>query len=193
MKGIMKPVTLVIALALIGIEAPVAAAPAQISPAAVQREVLPGDARPIRYVISLAPNADAMRFAGKVKVDFEVVSPIDRVVMNAVDLTFTSASLAGDNQAPRITLEEQLQRVTITFNRPLAPGQYTLTVEYDGKIYESAAGLFAVSYDADGAHKKMLATQFEPGDARKLAPLWDEPAHKAVFELDVTIPTGQDA
>lgn len=193
MKGIMKSVTLVIALALIGIEAPVAAAPAQISPAAVQREVLPGDARPIRYVISLAPNADAMRFAGKVKVDFEVVSPIDRVVMNAVDLTFTSASLAGDNQAPRITLEEQLQRVTITFNRPLTPGQYTLTVEYDGKIYESAAGLFAVSYDADGAHKKMLATQFEPGDARKLAPLWDEPAHKAVFELDVTIPTGQDA
>ena len=37
----------------------------------------------------------------------------------------------------------------------------------------------------------MLSSQFEPGDARKLAPMWDEPAKKAQFEISIVEPKGQ--
>ncbi len=39
----------------------------------------------------------------------------------------------------------------------------------------------------------MLNTQFEVGDARRFAPMWDEPSAKATFALEVTIPKGQSA
>ena len=34
--------------------------------------------------------------------------------------------------------------------------------------------------------------QFEPGDARRLAPMWDEPSAKAVFEMSLVVPADQE-
>ncbi|MBI3328860.1 MAG: M1 family metallopeptidase, partial [Nitrospinae bacterium] len=40
----------------------------------------------------------------------------------------------------------------------------------------------------DGTKRFMATTQFEAADARRTFPCWDEPAHKARFELTVVIP-----
>jgi hypothetical protein len=47
--------------------------------------------------------------------------------------------------------------------------------------------------DTDGKKQRALFTQFENSDARRMIPSWDEPAYKASFALDVTVPAGQMA
>ena len=37
----------------------------------------------------------------------------------------------------------------------------------------------------------MLATQFEPADARRMLPVFDEPAKKAVFTVSTIVPKDQ--
>ncbi len=45
----------------------------------------------------------------------------------------------------------------------------------------------------DGKDARSLFTQFEPADARRFLPSWDEPSFKASFDLTVTVPAGQMA
>eukprot|EP00668_Euglena_longa_P003364 GGOE01003939.1.p1 GENE.GGOE01003939.1~~GGOE01003939.1.p1 ORF type:complete len:881 (+),score=297.17 GGOE01003939.1:348-2645(+) len=51
------------------------------------------------------------------------------------------------------------------------------------------AGFYRSSYTrANGQPAVMAVTQFEPIDARRCFPCWDEPARKAVFNVTLTIP-----
>jgi len=56
-----------------------------------------------------------------------------------------------------------------------------------------ATGLFAIDYDTASGQKRALYTQFEASDARRMIPSWDEPAHKATFTLEATVPHEQMA
>ncbi|XP_076248890.1 puromycin-sensitive aminopeptidase isoform X2 [Calliopsis andreniformis] len=60
------------------------------------------------------------------------------------------------------------------------------------KLLPSKAGRKRV-LTPDGTVKYTLVTQFEPTDARRCFPCWDEPAHKATFNINVVIPTGLTA
>src|SRR3546814_18819509 len=74
------------------------------------------------------------------------------------------------------------QTVTFTFPKHLPAGNYRLDIDYSGKIYTQAAGLFALDYEAEGKKKRALFTQFEAADARHVIPSWDEPIYKATFD-----------
>ncbi|HEX8481737.1 MAG TPA: M1 family metallopeptidase, partial [Allosphingosinicella sp.] len=56
-----------------------------------------------------------------------------------------------------------------------------------------AAGLFALDYEGDKGRKRALFTQFEAPDARRFFPGWDEPQFRTPYNLNVTVPAGQDA
>jgi aminopeptidase N len=168
------------------------AAPAKL--AAAKRVVLPTDVRPDRYDIYVRPDAANLKFDGKAKIDLTVVRPTDRIVLNAADLTFGAVSLSGQPAAPRIVLDDAQQTAAFVFPKALPPGKYTLSIDYAGKIYQQASGLFALDYeDADGTMRRALFTQFENSDARRFAPMWDEPGVKAVFSLTIEAPRGQMA
>ena len=159
---------------------------------AAKRIVLPTDVRPDRYDIHVAPDAAKLTFTGTAKIDLTVVRATDRIVLNAADLTFGKVSLSGQAATPRIVLDEAQQTAAFVFPKTLAPGRYTLAIDYAGKIYQQASGLFALDYEnADGSKGRALFTQFENSDARRFAPVWDEPGVKAVFALTVDTPRGQ--
>jgi aminopeptidase N len=63
-----------------------------------------------------------------------------------------------------------------------------LSIDYDGKIYLGAQGLFVSEYDTPEGRRRLLLTQFESGDARRFIPCWDEPARKATFTVAVAAP-----
>ncbi|MFO1468595.1 MAG: M1 family metallopeptidase [Steroidobacteraceae bacterium] len=75
------------------------------------------------------------------------------------------------------------QTATFVLSRPLTAGRHRLSIDYAGRISTQPSGLFALDYTLEGAPRRALFTQFEPADARRVFPGWDEPARKASFTL----------
>ena len=159
---------------------------------------LPRNVLPTHYDVSITPNAADLTLAGTATIALQVTQSTPGITLNALDMTFTSATLTpadgkGRALTPKIAVDNAAQTATFTFDRPLAPGAYRLALEYTGKIGTQANGLFAIDYDTKDGRKRALFTQFENSDARRMIPSWDEPAHKATFTLTATVPTGQMA
>jgi aminopeptidase N len=169
------------------------ARPAARTPVAPQiPSQLPRNARPLHYRIAVTPDAEHLRFTGRVEIDFAVMQPTDTITINAVDMNFSRVTVDGATQG-RATMDEEAQTATIRFPAPLRVGNHRLSIDYAGKIYTQAAGLFALDYAAEGGRKRALFTQFEAPDARRFFPGWDEPNFRTPYDLSVTIPEGQQA
>lgn len=153
---------------------------------------LPGGAAPTAYDITIRPNAQAMTFAGEENVTIEVQRASRTLTLNAADLKISSATIDGKAVAFRIDTTKQ--QLVLTAPTMIATGRHLLHFAWTGKIGTSAAGFFAIDYtNQDGSKARMLATQFEAPDARRFAPMWDEPAYKATFTLSAVAPAGQTA
>jgi aminopeptidase N len=160
------------------------------APAAqAQRQWFEGGAIPLRYEISVTPDVNAATFTGEAAITIENSEPLSAITMNALDLSVQRASI--DNATARADVNEEAQTLTLTPRRALAPGRHTIRISYSGKIFDEAYGFFRVEYEDHGQTKRALATQFEPGDARRFAPMWDQPNRRAVFSLTVTAPSDQ--
>lgn len=155
------------------------------------RVVLPKTAVPIHYRLDIAPDAQAKTFRGTVAITLKVVTPTKDIVLNAADLAFRSVSLSGRSEKPAVAFNEEQQTATLHYPTDIAPGEYTLSIAYDGKIFDSPAGLFALDYAGVDGKKRALFTQFENSDARRFLPSWDEPGIKATYTLSVTLPANE--
>ena len=117
-----------------------------------------------------------------------MLEPTDKIVLNAVDMTFANAVLNprdGKVAASRRSASTPTaQTATLHLRRSRCPpGRYTLSIDYTGKIGTQANGLFAIDYDNKAGKQRALFTQFEASDARRFMPSWDEPDYKATFDL----------
>src|ERR1700730_1385030 len=148
-------------------------------PASAERIVLPDDVLPRRYDIELRPDASRLSFRGSVRVRIDVTRPTSTVTLNAVDLTFDRIWLDGKREAPKIARDAGRREVALRFAGALAPGEHTLSIDYQGRISRSQAGLFAVDYETPQGKRRALYTQFESGDARGLGRCCDQPDRKA--------------
>ncbi|QUD86482.1 M1 family metallopeptidase [Phenylobacterium montanum] len=168
-------------------------AAAQAPAAASQRIVLPADVTPDHYDLDITPDASALTFKGKVQIDLTVHAATREIVLNAADLVIDHAALSGEAGQPSIRYDEKVQTASFGFSHPLKPGHYALSLDYHGRIFQQASGLFALDYQAGGASKRALFTQFENSDARRFLPCWDEPGRKASFTVTATVPKDQMA
>ncbi|AZK86290.1 aminopeptidase [Xanthomonas oryzae pv. oryzae] len=192
-----------IALALVSTSAAasaraVAAVPDAVSASAPQvTSQLPRTAKPTHYAVEIPPHADKLTFDGKVAIDIVVLQTTDRIVLQAANLSFARSTLAqrkgGTPQIAKVSTDEQAQTATFAFNKPLAPGNYVLSIDYSGVINTQANGLFALDYATPQGQRRALFTQFENSDARRFIPSWDEPNFKATFDLAVNAPAAQMA
>jgi aminopeptidase N len=155
---------------------------------------LPSAVTPEHYDLFIRPDASFFvspnllrRFEGSVSIKIRVDQPTSEVTLNAVELELHHAILDGDESAA-IILNEREQTATLVFEHPIAAGTHAVSIDYSGKIYLGAQGLFVSEYDTAEGRRRLLLTQFEPGDARRLMPCWDEPARKATFTVAVAAP-----
>lgn len=172
--------------------APIAAAPLSAPLDAATTTQLPRNAVPTHYAITITPDAESATFKGQVKTNIDLLEPSTSITMNAADLAFDAATLtnaSGVTIPAKITTDKDAQTATFTFDRTLEPGHYVFASSYAGKIYDQANGLFHLDYkNPAGADKRALFTQFEAPDARRFAPMWDEPSYKATFDLTANVP-----
>ena len=153
---------------------------------------LPGGVTPLAYTISVDPDAAKLTFTGSETIRIKVAAPTRTITLNAADLTIASAAL--DNAPASAALDTANETATFTFTKPVTAGEHALRIAYAGKINRSASGMFAIDYaNKDGSKARMLVTQFEAADARRFAPMWDEPGFKTPFTLTTTVPKDQTA
>ncbi|MEA2988360.1 MAG: hypothetical protein QOG83_1071 [Alphaproteobacteria bacterium] len=149
---------------------------------------LPKTVVPIHYALDLKPDLETLALTGSETIDIEVLEATDRLVLNAVNITITSASIEGIGPASDITVDAPAQTVALTFPGQAAAGRHKLQIAFSAQINRFGRGLFMVDYPTAEGRKRMISSHLEPADARRIFPSWDEPAFKASFDLAVTVP-----
>ena len=149
---------------------------------------LPKTVVPSSYVIDLKTNISDLTIEGHETVTVDVRSATPDIVLNQAGLKLGSAVLDG-NVPASVSMDEKAQTATLHFASPVPAGRHTLTIAYSGPILKTPNGIYVSDYKGqDGKKKRMIVTQFEVADARRMFPCWDEPAFKATFQLNVSLP-----
>jgi aminopeptidase N len=166
------------------------------------KTVLPSHAR---LTLDLDPAADT--FSGRVRIKVRALQVVPAIVLHARDLQADVATLVAAGTVARTpagkparvlprTLSVQADATTQTWRlvptdgRPIAAGSWTLDIRYRGQVQKTGEGLYGVNYRVGGAPSRMLATQLEAIQARRLLPVFDEPVFRCVFEVEVRAPQG---
>ncbi|HEX4862859.1 MAG TPA: M1 family metallopeptidase, partial [Acidimicrobiales bacterium] len=156
---------------------------------------LPSTVKPERYDLELEPDLEASTFTGSETVVVTVEEPTRELVVNSLELEIRDVSLqdpAGRTLEGSVTYNEQEQQATFTFGEELKPGSgYRLQLSFGGSLGGKLQGFYRSTFAGpDGVEQLIASTQFEPTDARRAFPCWDEPAFKAVFSVSLVVPDG---
>jgi aminopeptidase N len=150
---------------------------------------LPKAVVPTHYAIDLSPDLDMLVVSGSEVVDIEVARPTSVVTLNAVNMSAEAAVIDDDaGQTGSISFDATAQTMSLTFPRMIATGPHRLRIGFTSHINTFGRGLFLVDYPTEAGRKRMISSHLEPADARRIFPCWDEPAFKATFALNVTVP-----
>jgi aminopeptidase N len=150
---------------------------------------LPKEVVPAAYRIELVADLQRLSFSGTEQVDVSVTAPTATVTLNAAELTISHAALLGAAGASAtVSYDAKKMTATLHFAQALPVGRHTLALSFSGHIPETPAGIYYDDYPTSAGQQRMLVTQFEAIDARRMFPCWDEPAFKATFQLTVTLP-----
>ncbi len=199
------PVTLALLVGCGDAPPPVHVAPVRMAPVEAPDPVPPtreagrlsSDVRPIHYDVALDVDPRKERFHGTVVVELDVRAKTFHVVLHGRDVAIAraSATVGGASNAASVTTRaasggKDHEEIVLSFARALLPGEpASLTLDYDAPFAADLSGLYRVkSGEAWSAY-----TDFEPTDARRMMPCFDEPAFKAPFDVRVTVPSGMIA
>ncbi|XP_061374887.1 aminopeptidase M1 [Gastrolobium bilobum] len=155
---------------------------------------LPKFAVPKRYEIRLKPDLVACRFAGSVAVYLDIVAATNFIVLNAAELSVDAVSFTSQGSSKvlnpsRVELFEDDDILVLEFPEKVPIGLGVLAIEYEGILNDRMKGFYRSTYEHNGEKKNMAVTQFEPADARRCFPCWDEPACKATFKITLDVPS----
>ena len=152
---------------------------------------LPKQVVPAEYSIRIIPDIEKLTFTGSETLKLNVRAPVRELVLNALELEITSASV-DDKMLPQsaVKIDKRNERLTLTLPSELAAGDHMLALSFSGKNNQQGQGLFYMQYQEQGtgATKIALGTQFEATDARRFFPCWDEPSFRARFQLAAVVP-----
>ncbi|XP_012230834.1 aminopeptidase N [Linepithema humile] len=139
-------------------------------------------------------------FHGEVKIFVNVTIDTNNVTLHAVDMKidegFTSIReySASTNKTKVIGIVEQRndtdrQFHVIRTSDTLREGkQYVVHLKFIGYLNDYLQGFYRSSYTVGNQTRWIATTQFQPTDARRAFPCFDEPALKAKFQINIARP-----
>lgn len=156
---------------------------------------LPSHVRPVRYRITWEPDLDDFTFTGSEEIDVESAKAAEAITLHSAELEITSASFSAGKvrMDGAVSYDDENERATISFPEAIPRGKGTLSLSFAGILNDKMRGFYRSRYEHEGATRHMAVTQFESTDARRAFPCFDEPAHKAVFEVSLVVPSDRTA
>lgn len=152
---------------------------------------------PVKYELDFTPDAEQGKFTGVEDIELQVKKSTASIILNAHDLTISTANLIADGQKPvplQVKLDKTLERVSLIAAKPIAAGNYHVHCNFTGVLNDQLAGFYRSTFkDKEGKTHYLSVTQMEPTDARRMFPGFDEPAFKAKFKIKARIPADQAA
>ncbi|MFO0649451.1 MAG: M1 family aminopeptidase [Polyangiales bacterium] len=166
-------------------------------PAALASGRLPPLARPTHYSLSLTLDPRREDYAGEVRIDVDVPAPTRAVVLHARGLTIATASVMSGERA--LTADHLTRRavggreadeeLVLTTAEPIAAGRARIDLRFTGSFSPDLRGAFRVRAGDDW----YAFSDFEPTDARRAFPCFDEPSFKVPVEVSITAPDAMTA
>jgi len=123
---------------------------------------LPKTVIPVHYAIELTPDLESLALPGVETIDIEVREPTARIILNAVDTTFESASIDDGAQRAEVTLDATAQTATLSFAQPITTGAHRLRIAFTARINKFGTGLFTVDYPTAGGTRRLISSKLEP-------------------------------
>jgi aminopeptidase N len=152
---------------------------------------LPQTVHPEHYSLVLTPDLKNATFTGKETIDVVLSQPMDAITLNAAEIKFQSVktTLNGKMMEAAVSEDAAKEQATFDFHQKLPAGHLTLDIEYSGILNNELRGF----YLSKTAKRNYAVTQFEPTDARRAFPSFDEPAFKARYDVALIVDKGDTA
>jgi puromycin-sensitive aminopeptidase len=159
---------------------------------------LPRTVTPSRYDLELRLDPAASTAAGRVDITIHVHEAVDRIELNGNGLTDVVASILSHGRAEtgvkRVEADATTHRLTLFLSAELPVGRYTLRITYVAALGDTMHGLYRSRYQDDAGNDHVLiVSDFQPSNARRCFPCWDEPDFKASFAVTLVVPEGLTA
>lgn len=149
---------------------------------------LPEGVYPINYDLLFDVDLEKFRYSGREQIEIEVKKSTREMVLNAVDIDITSATLIQKNKTLKaaIRLKNEKEIVALKFKEKIH-GSVKLILEFNGKLNDSLLGFYRSKYTIKNKEKYLATTQFEAPYARRAFPCFDEPQLKATFDVTMKV------
>jgi aminopeptidase N len=159
---------------------------------------LPKDVLPEQVSVRLMLDPDRSTFEGEATIRVRVLQRTPSITLHAVELAAESAQLVppagGAGAARTLRVEADAARGTWRLvpadAAPIEPGEHRLALRWQGRVMPSGQGLYRADHRVQGRAARLLATQFQATQARRMLPVFDEPVFRTSFEVSVRAPAG---
>ncbi|MFA6251774.1 MAG: M1 family metallopeptidase [Candidatus Paceibacterota bacterium] len=162
---------------------------------------LPNHTSPISYNLLIKPDLESFTFSGSEIIKIKIKKETNQITLHSKDIDIETVSISSKQKvvssrgkskdeiqfASKITYDIKSETSTFYFKNKIKSGNGKLHITFSGIINEGLRGLYKSKYILDGEEKYLATTQFEATDARRAFPCFDEPEHKATFEVSLVI------
>ena len=150
---------------------------------------------PELYELRIEPDLANASFQGDETIKVKIASPVNSIVLNTAEIIIEHATLRPASAALQdsilnatISCDEDAQITTLSWSKPADSGEWLLELKFRGILNDKLRGFYRSSYkDSEGKEHLIATTKFEPSDARRAFPCFDEPDFKASFQVSLLI------
>lgn len=155
---------------------------------------LPAEVRPTGYRLELKVIPGEEKFSGTVEADLALSQPVDVVWLNGTNLEPGEATLSGASGQIAVKAvavgKDHIAIIPKTKGQTIAAGNARLRLAYVGPLSKKdMGGLFQLEDKGEW----YAYTHFEPIDARRAFPCFDEPSFKVPWQVTIHLRSSQQA
>ncbi|XP_035679687.1 aminopeptidase N-like [Branchiostoma floridae] len=156
---------------------------------------LPDTLIPVHYDVEVQADLTTFDLIGRVDISVRCATPTSYVILHSseqeIDRNSAPTVRGSDGRnAPTVTswfLFPENEFLVLELSENLKEGElYIVTINFNGAVRAALNGFYRSSYvNEQGQTRYLGITDFQPQDARKAYPCFDEPAFKATFNVTV--------